>query len=227
MKIRHSLLLIGLLGGATATNAQSGADTQLVIRDTTQARQAPARKTGSGQRPAAARGAIEVSLPAAVRDSLIKNIRIVFHRINRDTALRAVSLEEETMEEVIGGSPDNGGDVTGYFKKDTIYKLVMSFGPSYGMKDWEYYYDRGQVVFIYEKDQHFPVKKDGGGLDHERLVVGFEGRFYFNNGRLVEKIVKRYDQFMAENIDDKYIKDLLDDSDLWVGAFRKQVKQKK
>lgn len=220
------LLLLALLGDATAVNAQTReADTSKMMMDTSRAEAVPAPQRKAA--PQAARGPVSASLPKAAKDSLIKNIRVVFQRINSDTSLHKVELEEETMEEVIGGSPDNGGDVTGYFKKDTIYKLVMSFGPSYGMKDWEYYYDRGQVVFIYEKDQHFPVKKDGSGLDHERLVVGFEGRFYFNKGRLIEKIVKRYDQFMAEKIDDKYIKDLLDDSDLWVGALKKQVKQKK
>ena len=190
--MKQILLLIGLLAGATAADAQSP---------------------------------IPVSLPQTTKDSLIKNIRAIFQRINHDSTLHAVDLEVETMIDIIGGAPDNGADVTGYFKKDTLCKLVMSFGPSYGIKDWEYYYDRGQVIFIYEKDQHYPVKKEGG-LDHERLVVGFEGRFYFNKGRLISKIIKRYDQFMAEEIDDNYIKELLEDAPPYVTALRKQMKKK-
>lgn len=203
MKIKRSLFLIGLLAGVTAIHAQTRADTQLIARDTTNA--APARK--------------------ATKDSLIKNIRAIFQRINHDTTLHTVGLDEDTMEEITGGSPDNGGDVTGYFKNDTLYKIVMSFGPSYGMKDWEYYYDQGQVVFIYEKDQHFPVTRDG--LDHARLVPGFEGRFYFNKGRLFAKIIKRYDQFMAEKIDDNYIRNLLDDLPSFANALRREMKKKK
>jgi len=222
MKIRHPLLLIGLLVGVTTIHAQTRNDTQLIARDTS--RSTPARKSPAASRHAA-QEPISVSLPQATKDSLIKSIRGIFQRINHDSTLHAVDLDEDTMEEIIGGSPDNGGDVTGYFKKDTLCKIVMSFGPSYGMKDREYYYDQGQVVFIYEKDRHFPVAKDGG-LDHERLVVGFEGRFYFNKGRLIAKIIKRYDQFMAEKIDDNYIRSLLDDMAPFANALRKKLKKK-
>jgi len=122
--------------------------------------------------------------------------------------------------------PDNGADVRGYFKKDTLYKLYMSMGPSFGLKDYEYYYDRGEIVFIYEKDQHFPPKKDGG-LDHEKLVVGFEGRFYFNKGKLIAKVVKRYDDFMAQEINDAYVDYLLVDVAAYVEALRKHLNSKK
>ena len=98
-------------------------------------------------------------------------------------------------------------------------------GPSFGRKDYEYYYDRGEIVFIYEKDQHFPPTKDDGGLDYEKLVIGFEGRFYFNKGRLITKIVKRYDYFMAEEINEAYIKELLDVSP-YVKQLRKHLKKK-
>jgi len=214
---------MGLLAGVTASYSQRTADTSYMKMDTTRAR--PATAGAAGRQSRGANGPVAVSKPKATKDSLIKNIRAVFQRINSDSTLREVSLDPETMEEIIGGAPDNGADVTGYFKNDSLRKIVMSFGPSYGMKDWEYYYDRGQVVFVYEKDQHFPVMKDGG-LDHERLVVGFEGRFYFNKGRLIEKIIKRYDRFMAEEVDDSYIKDLLDDVDGYAQALRRQMKKK-
>ena len=165
-------------------------------------------------------GAADFARGQTIKDSLIKNIRAVFQRINSDTTLHAVSLDVDELEEAIGGSPDNGADVRGYFKKDTLYKLYMSMGPSFGLKDYEYYYDRGEIVFIYEKDQHFPPKKDGG-LDHEKLVMGFEGRFYFNKGKLIAKVVKRYDNFMAEEIDEAYIRELLD-----VDSFVKQLRKK-
>lgn len=170
-------------------------------------------------------GATSFARGQAIKDSLIKNIRAIFQRINSDTTLRVVSLNDEELEEAIGGSPDNGADVRGYFKKDTLCKLYMSMGPSYGLRDYEYYYDRGEIVFIYEKDQHFQPKKDGG-LDYEKLVVGFEGRFYFNKGKLFAKVVKKYDHFMEEEIDDAYIKELLEVS-TFVKQLRKHLLQKK
>jgi hypothetical protein len=170
-------------------------------------------------RSARSQSATVVRLPQTTRDSLVKKIRVIFQRINSDTTLRVVDLDVDELEEAIGGSPDNGGEVKGYFKKDTLYKLYLSVGPSYGLKDYEYYYDRGEIVFIYEKDQHYPVKKEGG-LDNDKIVVGFEGRFYFNKGKLISKVIKRYDHFMAEEIDEAYIKELLD-----VGSYVKQLRK--
>ena len=166
-----------------------------------------------------------VRLPQATKDSLIKNIRAVFQRINSDTAFRIESLDVDELEEAIGGSPDNGADARGYFKKDTLYKLYFGVGLSFGPKEYEYYYDRGEIVFIYEKDQHYLPTKDGG-LDHEKLVPGFEGRFYFNKGKLIAKIIKRYDHFMAEEIDEAYIKELLNVSS-YTKALRKHLMKKK
>jgi len=167
-----------------------------------------------------------VSLPKETKDSLIKNIRTVFQRINSDSTLRVVDLDFEAFVEAAGDAPDNGGEIRGYYRNDTLCKLAMGIGLSFGPKEYEYYYDRGQIVFVYERDRHFAVAKDGG-LDHERLVLGFEGRFYFNKGKLIEKMVKRYDGFMAEKIDDNYVKDLLDDTGVYTAALRKQMKKKK
>jgi hypothetical protein len=221
MKPSFILLFLFCAVAATAVHAQTRpADTTKMAMDTSQAQRVPVRK---GERHAA-QGPVSVSLPQATKDSIIKNIRAIFQRINHDTTLRTVDLDIDTMVEIIGGAPDNGADVTGYFRNDTLCKLIMSFGPSFGIKDWEYYYDKGEVVFVYEKDRHYPETKDG--LDHERLVVGFEGRFYFNKGRLIEKIIKRYDQFMAEKIDDKYIRDLLDDTTPYADALKREMKRK-
>ena len=167
-----------------------------------------------------------VTLPKATKDSLIKNIRAVFQRINSDSTLRVVDLDFEAFEEALGAAPDNGGEVRGYYRNDTLCKMVMGIGLSFGPKEYEYYYDQGQIVFVYERDRHFAVAKDGG-LEHERLVLGFEGRFYFNRGRLIEKVVKRYDDFMAEEIDDNYVRDLLDDTGVYTAALRKQMRKKK
>ncbi len=132
-----------------------------------------------------------------------------------------MSLDYEALEEAIGGSPDNGADATGYYKKDTLVKFILSVGPSFGLKDYEYYFDQGHIVFIYEKDQHFPPNADGG-LNHDTIVTGFEGRFYFNKGKLMAKLLDRRDDFMAQEINDAYIDDLLE-IDVYTKALRKQL----
>ena len=220
MRLYHFIFcLLLLLGAAGAAQAQVGIDTPRIPRGQT-TEQLSRRAAGPSRK------VIGPPIAQAKKDSLIKNIRAVFQRINSDTALRIEDLDAEEFEEAVGGMPDNGFDVRGYFKKDTLYKLYLSVGPSFGLKDYEYYYDRGEIVFIYEKDRHYPPKADGEGLDHEKLVVGFEGRFYFNKGKLISKVVKRYDDFMAQEIDEAYIRELLD-VDPYVGQLRKHLTQKK
>lgn len=221
MKHQHSrqafLSCLLLTAIACSVHAQSGKDTTLMALDTPSATFPPLPARPAHKTTHASTG---MPLAKATRDSLIRDIRTIFHRINTDTTLRVVSLDPEAFEEAVGGSPDNGGDATGYFKKDTLVKFVLSVGPSFGLKDYEYYYDQGRIVFIYEKDQHFPVLKDGSGLDHEKLVVGFEGRFYFNKGKLIAKLLDRRDQFMAQEVNDAYIDELLD-----VETFTKVLKK--
>jgi hypothetical protein len=43
---------------------------------------------------------------------------------------------------------------------------------------------------------------------------------------LIDKIIKRYDQFMAGEIDENYINYLLDDTSIYIAALRKQMKKK-
>ena len=222
MRIRHAIFCLSLLLATGFARGQSALDTPRVVRGQTP-EQGRGRSAHGGD--GSTRKVIGPRLAQATKDSLIKNIRAVFQRVNRDTPYRVERLEPEEVAEIIGGFPDNGADIDGYFKGDTLYKLNRSLGPSFGLKDYEYYFDRGQIIFIYEKDRHYPPGKDGG-LDHDTLVVGFEGRFYFNNGRLIAKVVKRYDDFMAQEIDEAYIKELLDVS-AYVGQLRKHLKSKK
>jgi hypothetical protein len=66
---------------------------------------------------------------------------------------------------------------------------------------------------MFENEDDFPAKSDGSGLDNTKLVAGFEGRFYFENGKLIQTIVKRKER-SEEPDKDKFtnqLKALLDD----------------
>jgi hypothetical protein len=138
------------------------------------------------------------------KDSIIRNIRQVFQRINHDSTLRGVRLEaEEFLEE----APDNGGELTGYFKGDTLKKMIFYVGPSYGLIEQQYYFDQGKIVFIYDTEKDFPATSTGE-LDVTKPHLVFEGRYYFDQGKLIEKILKGKKKFDIP-IDAEYIADLL------------------
>lgn len=62
-------------------------------------------------------------------------IRKQFKWINDQADFIIIELNNEDYLEQI---PDNGGQLKGYFKNDTLYKIVEWFGPSYGILITEY-----------------------------------------------------------------------------------------
>ncbi len=121
------------------------------------------------------------------KDSVLTAIRETFQQTNNNKSLRVVRLDEE---EFLRQGSDNGGDLKGYFRGDTLCKIVLEIGLSYAMKRWEYYFDKEQIIFIYETDRYYPVDSVNGGLDNTRLELAFEGRYYYENGVLINTLFK-------------------------------------
>src|ERR1700752_4941469 len=95
-------------------------------------------------------------------EDIIKNIRKDFKAINTDTTLKKISLENEEFLENV---PDGGGELTGFFKADSIVKITEWIGLSYGNRIREYYYKHDKLFFIFEKFESF-VQTKKGELDH-------------------------------------------------------------
>jgi hypothetical protein len=131
---------------------------------------------------------------------LIKNIRLNYHSINANKLLRKVTLD---VEDFLDHTPDGGGELTGYFKKGSIVKMVEWIGLSYGNRIREYYLKDGKVFFIYEQFVAFQPTKTG--LDHFKVKIAFEGRYYINNGKLIDKVIsgkKPIEDDSANNINE-------------------------
>jgi hypothetical protein len=113
---------------------------------------------------------------------IIKTARKQFQEINADTTLKKISLDSE---EFLDHVPDGGGELTGFFKGDSIVKIAEWIGVSYGNRIREYYYKQDKLFFIFEKFESFVEKN--GELDHEKVKTSFEGRYYFDHEKLVEQ----------------------------------------
>lgn len=122
---------------------------------------------------------------AQTKDSLIKNIRQVYNSINSDKSLKIVKLEDE--EEFLGNITDGGGSLTGYFKGNEILKIHIWIGLSYGVSQFEYYFDNGKLFFVYEKEEDFARKGDNASLDYTKLNWAFEGRYYIDQTKGIEQ----------------------------------------
>jgi len=124
---------------------------------------------------------------AQTKNEQIKSIRKKFETINRDTTLRKVTLENE---EFLINMPDGGGELTGYYENKEIKKIYEWIGLSNGISIKEFYFDKGQLIFVFEKFDSFvfDVKKNEFDLTKTKTI--FEGRYYFNNIKLFSKSTK-------------------------------------
>jgi hypothetical protein len=115
---------------------------------------------------------------------LIKVIWKDFQAINNHTTLKKKILQNEEFLENI---PDGGGELTGYYKNDSIVKIVEWIGLSYGNRTREFYFRKTQLFFVYEKFESFARNDTTGEADLSKIKTSFEGRYYFHNNKLTEQ----------------------------------------
>ena len=127
------------------------------------------------------------------------NIRKIVQKINNDTALKIRTIDN--TEEFLGHATDGGGKLMGYFHNDSICKIFATVGLSYGSIRDEYYFSNGRLIFVYEVEKDFPEADSLGGLDFNKLILAFEGRYYFKNDKLIDKSSKGKRRF--ENNQDR------------------------
>src|SRR5437762_989578 len=115
-------------------------------------------------------------------DVIIKKTRSDFKMINSDTTLKKITLEDEEFSE---HATDGGGELTGYFRNNSLLKIVEWIGLSYGNRTREFYLKNNNLFFVFEKFEAF-LETDSG-LDHLKVKTIFAGRYYFNNGKLISE----------------------------------------
>jgi len=114
------------------------------------------------------------------------NIRRAVEKINRDTGY---SIRKLTAEDFLNQVPDNGGELTGYFKKGQLVKIIEWIGLSSCVKVTEYYLQGDKLIFTYTKGSESPYIDSLQEFDHSKLNTTMEYRFYFDNNKVVKKIL--------------------------------------
>lgn len=132
------------------------------------------------------------------KEEIIKNIKQQFLLINSDKTLKKIVLENEEFLEDI---PDGGCELKGFYKNDSIVKIVEWIKFSYGNRTREYYFNMGILFFTFEKFESFIETKDAT-LDHSKIKTTFEGRYYFNKTKIIDRKIsgKRTFEENSKNI---------------------------
>jgi len=124
---------------------------------------------------------------AQTKDEQIKLIRKKFEVINKDTTLRKVVLDNE---EFLENMTDGGGKLAGFYRNKEIKKIYEWIGLSNGISIKEFYFDNGQLIFVYEKFDSFVFDAKKNEFDFTKTKTVFEGRYYFSNKKLFNKSIK-------------------------------------
>jgi hypothetical protein len=117
----------------------------------------------------------------------IKLIRKKFEVINKDTTLKKVVLENEKF---LKDMTDGGGELSGFYKGKEIKKIYEWIGLSNGISIKEFYFHNGELIFVYEKFNSFIFDDKKNEFDHSKTKMVFEGRYYFNDRKLISKSTK-------------------------------------
>jgi hypothetical protein len=113
----------------------------------------------------------------------IEYIRKVFTQINSQKDLKKITVENEDLTDEV---PDGGISLVGFFKDKSLLKIEEWAGLSYGTVQIEYYFDKDGLIFVYVTERHF--RQSGDSLNHSKIDLKFEGRYYFKNALLIHKI---------------------------------------
>jgi len=133
---------------------------------------------------------------------MIAKIREQFQAINKESNYQKLSLENE---EFLPQPTDGGGELIGYYKNASLKKIVVRVGISHGKQLFEFYFQNDRLIFVFEKFEQFVYDEKKEAFDYENPETTFEGRYYFNNNKLIEQVTTGHNRFEDETLDPEKI----------------------
>jgi hypothetical protein len=113
-------------------------------------------------------------------------IKRLYQQINSYKKYKTITIDD--AEEFFGHGTDNGGSLTGYYKGDSLKKVIEWVGLSNRVVQNEYYFDKGKLFFVYSTESRYRFNDSTESFDYSRLDKAFNGRYYFSNGKLIDAI---------------------------------------
>ena len=138
----------------------------------------------------------------ADKSSILAQIRQAFQQINAYKNYKVVTIDD--AEEFLGQGTDNGGSLKGYYKADSLKKIVEWVGLSNRVVQNEFYFNNGKLVFVYSTDSRCKANNKTGEIDCSKFDKVFKGRYYFSNGKLIDTILsdKEYEKTKLQDAAD-------------------------
>jgi len=123
----------------------------------------------------------------------IQEIRKQFRYINSQKDLKSVILENQEFTDFI---PSEGAGLDGYYRNDTLYKIVENEAVSNAVYTNEYYLKNDQLIFVYRTEKSLIFHDDGT----TSAETNYEERVYYKNGKIIRHL-KKGPSVLKEDID--------------------------
>ena len=81
---------------------------------------------------------------------------------------------------------DNGQELKGYYQNNQLKKITHSVGLSFWKIIREYFYYNNELIFVLETK--YQTNDENGFINNPKLI--YKNSYYFNNNKLIKKIVK-------------------------------------
>lgn len=85
-------------------------------------------------------------------------------------SFRQLKLENTEVREQ---TTDSGVELIGYFKENQIQKIELSVGLSYGMKEFEFFYENSKLIYVKELLRQFIWDDSKGTFDYTKTERTF------------------------------------------------------
>ncbi len=139
----------------------------------------------------------------------LAHIKNLYRQINGNKNYKTKIIED--AKEFLRHSTDNGGSLTGYYKGDSLKKVIEWVGLSNKVIQNEYYFDNDKLIFVFSTESRYRFNDTTQGFDYTKLDNIFKGRYYFDNGKLIDTLfndtehtmIKKQDaaEFLTSSID--------------------------
>src|SRR5687767_15105830 len=136
----------------------------------------------------------------------IDQLRQEFNSINNDSSLQKIVLDNE---EFVDQLPDGGAQLSGYYRSGELKIMIQWVGFSNGNQIHEFYFKDNELIFVYEQFNSFPFGEKSQDLKHDTTVNTFEGRYYFDNKKLIHYMTKGKKPFdNNEDVESNLLEDM-------------------
>jgi hypothetical protein len=116
----------------------------------------------------------------------IQHIKKVYASINSYKGYKVVYMND--VEGFLGYATDNGASLNGYFRNDTLKKIVEWVGLSNKVIQNEYYLDNGKLVFVFSKESRYKFDSTQMAFAFTEFEAALTARYYYQNDVPINRI---------------------------------------